>query len=69
MVKTNDDQYELHYQKVNRPTEPEFLLKEGANGGISVPVEAAENSDIIDTFDIVVIATPMTQDKTSIKVL
>ncbi len=58
--------YSVAFNRVEKPEEPTFLFTEGANGGESkrVPVHTAEEAE---EFDAVILATPMTRDKSSIQ--
>ncbi len=64
---SEDSSFRVSFNRVDKPDEPEWLFNEGSNEGKSrkVPVRSREEKE---DFDMVVLATPMTKDKTTIKI-
>lgn len=62
-----DGTFKVAFNRLAAPAEPEWLFAEGANEGKSqkVPVATAEEKE---DFDVVILATPMTKDKTTIEI-
>ncbi len=59
--------FRVSFNRVDAPTEPDWLFNEGANEGKSRKVKVRTREEKED-FDMVVLATPMTKDKTTIKI-